>query len=121
MPENTCFKPEGVKASSCGEVHLSLDEFEAVRLAHYEGMYQEQAAAMMNISRPTFGRIIESAQQKIADFIVNGKALRISGGDIFIVKPGMNPCENCKRATVLCEGMNNAGRCPYCRKNIRKV
>jgi len=121
MPENTCFKPVGVKASSCGEVKMSLDEFEAVRLAHYEGMYQEQAATMMNISRPTFGRIIESAQQKIADFLVNGKALRITGGDIFIIKAGMNPCENCKRASVLCDRMNDGKGCPYCRKNIKKA
>jgi uncharacterized protein len=54
MPENTSFKPEGVKVSTSDEVLLTLDEFEAVRLAHYEGMYQEQAAAMMNVSRPTF-------------------------------------------------------------------
>ncbi len=120
MPENTCFKPEGVDVSSCGEVYLSLDEFEAVRLAHYEGMYQEQAATMMNISRPTFGRIIESAQQKIADFLVNSKALRITGGDIFIIKEGMNPCENCKRASEECEGVNGGRICPYCRKNIKK-
>jgi len=120
MPEITCFRPEGVKASSREEVQLTLDEFEAVRLAHYEGMYHEQAAAMMNISRPTFGRIIESAQQKIADFLVNSKALRITGGDIFIIKEGMSPCGNCKRASVHCEGMNGGGRCPYCRRNIKK-
>jgi uncharacterized protein len=120
MPENTCFKPDGVKISSCDEVQMTLDEFEAVRLAHYEGMYQEQAASMMNISRPTFGRIIESAQHKIADFLVNGKVIRITGGDIFIIKEGMNPCENCKRASAQCEDMNDGRRCPYCRKNIKK-
>lgn len=121
MPENTCFKPEGVKASSCDEVQLTLDEFEAVRLAHYEGMYQEQAAAMMNVSRPTFGRIIESAQQKIADFLVNGKALKITGGDIFFLNSNMNPCENCKRVTVLCDRMKDGKGCPYCRKNNKKT
>ena len=121
MPENTCFKPEGVKISSCDEVQLTLDEFEAVRLAHYEGMYQEQAAVMMNVSRPTFGRIIESAQQKIADFLVNGKALKITGGDIFVVNSNINPCESCKRASVNCDRMNDNKRCPYCRKNIKKA
>jgi uncharacterized protein len=121
MPENLCFKPEGVKVSASDEVLLTLDEFEAVRLAHYEGMYQEQAAVMMNVSRPTFGRIIESALVKIADFLVNGKALRITGGEIFVINSNLNPCKNCKRASVLCDSTKNGKRCPYCRKNIKKV
>jgi uncharacterized protein len=120
MPENTWFKPEGVKASSCGEVNLTLDEFEAVRLAYYEGMYQEQAAEMMNVSRPTFGRIIESALVKIADFLVNGKSLKITGGEIFVINSNLNPCENCKRASEFCYRLNDSKQCPYCRKNNKK-
>jgi uncharacterized protein len=121
MPENTSFKPEGVKVSSCDEVQLTLDEFEAFRLAHYEGMYQEQAASLMNVSRPTFGRIIESAQNKIADFLVNGKALKITGGEIFVINSNLNPCENCKRSSENCERGKDGRRCPYCRKNNRNV
>jgi uncharacterized protein len=120
MPENISFKPEGVKASKFDEVLLTLDEFEAVRLAHYEGMYQEQAASMMNVSRPTFGRIIESALVKIADFLVNGKALSITGGEIFLINSNLNPCENCKRASELCNRSNDEKRCPLCRKNKKK-
>ena len=78
-PEKDYFSPNGSNVSPDDEVELSLDEFEAFRLAHYEGLYQEQAAAMMKVSRPTFGRIIGSAHNKIADFLVNGKVLRISG------------------------------------------
>jgi len=59
------------------EVNLTLDELEAIRLADLNGMYQEQAAQSMNISRPTFGRIIESAHKKIAEALVKGKVLRI--------------------------------------------
>jgi predicted DNA-binding protein (UPF0251 family) len=62
------------------ELLMTLDEFEALRLADLEGLYQEQAAQQMNISRPTFSRIIDSAHRKIADAIVHGMALRIEGG-----------------------------------------
>jgi predicted DNA-binding protein (UPF0251 family) len=54
-----------------------LDEVEAIRLADLEDLYQEQAAKKMNISRQTFGNIIHSAHKKIADAIINGKALQI--------------------------------------------
>ena len=63
------------------EVVLNLDEFEAIRLADYEQLYQEEAATKMNISRQTFGRIIEAAHKKIADVLLNGKALKIEGGE----------------------------------------
>ena len=61
---------------------LTLDEFEALRLADLDRLYQEQAAAQMNVSRPTFSRIIEAARGKVADALVHGKALRIEGGPV---------------------------------------
>ena len=120
VPDTTCYRPEGAASHHREEVVLTLDEFEAFRLAHYEGMYQEQAASLMNVSRPTFGRIIESAQNKIADFLVNGKALKITGGEIFVINSNLNPCENCKRVSELCEKGKDGRRCPYCRKNNKK-
>lgn len=71
------FKPRGIPASDLEEISLPLDEFEAVRLADFEGLYHMEAAAHMNISRQTFGRIVASARRKIADALINGKALRI--------------------------------------------
>ena len=65
-------------------VTLTFDEIEALRLGDLEGLYQEQAAEKMNVSRQTFGRIIDSAHKKIADALVNGKALSIEGGNIKI-------------------------------------
>jgi predicted DNA-binding protein (UPF0251 family) len=62
------------------EVNLTLDELEAVRLADLEGLYQEDAARKMDISRQTFGNIINSAHKKIADVLLNAKALKIEGG-----------------------------------------
>jgi len=56
---------------------MSLDELETIRLADYEGLYHENAAKQMGISRPTFGRILDGARRKVADAIINGKALQI--------------------------------------------
>jgi predicted DNA-binding protein (UPF0251 family) len=64
------------------QVSLTVDELEAIRLADLEGLYQEKAAQRMNVSRQTFGRIIEAAHKKIADALVHGKALSITGGSI---------------------------------------
>ncbi len=81
MPDKNYFKPRGIPTVDLEEIVLNLDEFEAIRLADYEQLYQEEAAARMNISRQTFGRIIEAAHKKIADVLINGKALKIEGGE----------------------------------------
>ena len=83
-PASNYYKPRGIPLSVLELVTLTFDELEAVRLADLEGMYQEKAADKMNVSRQTFGRIIESAHKKIADALVNGKALSIEGGNIEI-------------------------------------
>jgi len=69
------------------QVELTVDEFEAIRLADMEGLYQEAAAQRMNVSRQTFGRILEAAHKKVADALVNGKALSIAGGSVEISAP----------------------------------
>ncbi|MDD5227046.1 MAG: DUF134 domain-containing protein [Candidatus Omnitrophica bacterium] len=74
------FKPRGIPLSDLQEIGLTLDEFEAIRLADLEGLYQEDAAKKMDVSRQTFGNILAAAHKKIADAIVNGKALKIAGG-----------------------------------------
>ncbi len=78
-PDANYFKPRGIPLSELQEIGLTLDEFEAVRLADLEGLYQEDAAKKMAVSRQTFGNIVGSARKKIADALVNGKALKISG------------------------------------------
>ncbi len=72
------YKPAGTPFCQLSEVTLELDEFEAIRLADLEGMYQDEAAEKMQISRQTFGRIINSAHQKIAEALVMGKAIKIN-------------------------------------------
>jgi len=81
-------KPAGIPARELQEVRLGFDEAEALRLADLEGLYQEAAARSMGVSRQTFGRIIEIARRKTADAILNGKALRIDGGEITIGEQG---------------------------------
>lgn len=71
------FKPRGTPIDELMEVTLDPDEIEALRLAHIRLMYQEEAAERMNISRQTFGRIIDSAHKKITDALINGKALKL--------------------------------------------
>ena len=88
-PAANYYKPRGIPLSALQHINLTFDELEAIRLADLEGMYQEKAAQEMNISRQTFGRIIESAHKKIADALVNGKALSIDGGDIEFDNSGM--------------------------------
>ena len=59
------------------EISITMDELEAVRLADYEGLYHEKAAARMKISRQTFGRILHEAHKKVAECLMKGKALKI--------------------------------------------
>jgi uncharacterized protein len=76
-PNSSYFKPKGIPLVQLEEVLLSLDELEAVRLADHAGLYHEEAAGRMSVSRATFGRILDSARSKIADALINGKALKI--------------------------------------------
>lgn len=115
LPDKNYFKPRGIPSSQLEEVVLSLDEYEAVRLADFAGLYQEQAALRMNISRQTFGRIIAEAHRKIADVIINGKALKIEGGDIAIKETTCFICGRCHRSFVVGNEEKDMKMCPYCR------
>ncbi len=98
-PIASLFHPAGMPAGEPGEIVLTLDEFEAVRLADLEGLYQEQAAERMSVSRPTFGRILVNAHRKVAEALVHGNTLRIEGGTIR-VEPRDAPrcgCPRCRR------------------------
>jgi predicted DNA-binding protein (UPF0251 family) len=79
-PGERCFRPLCKPLNRRTGVHLTLDEFEAVRLACLEDLEHVDAARRMKISRPTFSRILTSAHKKIADGLVNIKAILIEGG-----------------------------------------
>lgn len=76
--EHHCFKPCGVRNSKLEQVFLAEDELEAIRLNDYEGLYQQECADKMGISRTTFSRTIEGARKKIADALLNGKSIIIN-------------------------------------------
>jgi predicted DNA-binding protein (UPF0251 family) len=81
IPSVTHFKPAGIPLHSLEEVNLTVEEVEAIRLKDVEGLEQEECAQSMQISRPTFHRVLESARKKLADALLNGKAIRIEGGN----------------------------------------
>jgi predicted DNA-binding protein (UPF0251 family) len=81
VPSVTHFKPAGIPLHSLEEVNLTVEEVEAIRLKDVEGLEQEECAQSMQISRPTFHRVLESARKKLADALLNGKAIRIEGGN----------------------------------------
>jgi len=86
-PVISVFKPAGIPAKELDEVFITVDEFEAVRLADFEGMNQREASDVMHVSQPTFNRILTSARRKIAEAIVRGIVLRIEGGEYVL------PCD----------------------------
>lgn len=81
-PPVSVFKPAGVPARSLGRVTLRLDEYEALRLADYEGLKQEEVAERLGVSRPTVSRILVTARRTIVAAFVEGKALFIEGGPV---------------------------------------
>lgn len=89
---------------------VHYDEFEAVRLLDYEGLMQEQAAEMMQVSRPTLTRIYESARRKIARAFVEGKMITIEGGNVEFSGEWFR----CKRCYKLIDGMPNHRKCEKC-------
>ena len=80
LPESDCFGPLGPQAPQ-GEVIMTVDEYEAVRLIDLEGLNQESCAEKMRIVRTTVQSIYAAARRKVAEALVNGLRLRITGGD----------------------------------------
>ena len=102
MPGVTYFKPRAVSLSTLEEVILSVEELEALRLAHQEGLYQQEAAARMEVSRATFGRVLDAAHRKVTKALVEGCALRIQGGSFCMIGP--ERCLSCPAKAAQLEG-----------------
>ena len=84
-PEVVYFKPAGVRMTRLAENTLTVGEFEALRLNDLLEIEQGKAAEKMGISQPTFHRLVSGARKKVADAIVNGKAIRIEGGNFELI------------------------------------
>ncbi len=106
------FKPFGINKNKPQIVKLTFEEYESIRLIHYEKLTQEQAAKHMNISRPTFTRIHNKALANIAQAFIEGKVIKISGGRYYIE----GEWYKCKKCSKLIEGIENHVQCYNCKK-----
>ncbi len=113
-PRHRRFGPTGTATDATDELVLSMDEFEALRLADVEGLYQETAATRMDVSRPTFGRILAAARHTVARALVEGTSLRIEGGHISVDPADRFECRDCHHHWTRPSGTNRPGRCPAC-------
>jgi uncharacterized protein len=84
IPQVTSFFPSGVSVSNLQEVHINIEELEAIRLKDIEELKLEECAHEMDVSRTTFSRILDSARKNIADALLYGKAIHIEGGNFEI-------------------------------------
>jgi uncharacterized protein len=101
------FKPAGIPFRLLKEVKLSWDELEAIRLADLMGLYHDEAALSMKVSRPTFGRILRSGRGKIADSLINGKAINIPETIPENIIGNFHKCKKCGQQRKMAE-------CPRC-------
>ena len=99
MPGVTYFKPAGIPLRALEELRLTVEEVEAIRLKDLEGLEQKEGAEKMNVSRPTFQRILTSARKQVSDAILNGKAIRIGGGNFQVIP--VTPCCLKERNNIL--------------------
>lgn len=109
------FKPDTAQLSGTEMLFLTLDELEALRLADLEGYYQEEAAERMNVSRQTFGRIIESARRKTARALVESRILKIEGGNCRVEGMGCLRCSDCHQRVEIHPHSPIPGFCPSCK------
>lgn len=92
-PQIRCFKPYSKeKISQIKSIEITLDEFEAIRLRDYKSIKQNKAAKIMDISQPTFHRILNSGREKIAKALIEGQNIQIKGG---ILMPNKYKCKTC--------------------------
>ena len=127
MPDVNYFKPAGIGMKDLEETILTVDEYEAVRLKDFKNLEQTKSAKKMNISQPTFNRLITSARKKISDAIVNGKAIKIEGGDYKMVQPrgrgmgrGQGMDKGRGRMGGFAAGPEGFCICPKCRTKVQK-
>lgn len=134
------FVPSDKDSGEIPENILKLEELEAIRLKDLEGLEQSECAVKMEVSRPTFQRILLSAREKVADSLVNGKAIRIEGGNFTrnicpvrcldcgkewmesfenmeSIKSGNYACPSCGLTKIVC---TRNGKGHFCRGHCRR-
>lgn len=113
-PGVTHYKPRGIPIGALEEIVLSLDEFEALRVADHLGLPQKEAAQQMKVSQPTLHRVLRAARQKVANALVTGKALRIHGGPYELPTKRWFRCLTCQHQWTEPFGTGRPSYCPQC-------
>ena len=115
LPLTEGFKPIGVRVKNTETLILLHEEYEALKLADYNNLSQEEAAKRMNVSRPTFSRIYDKARKTIAKAFVEGKIIIIKGGDFFIDNNLHDPDDKLKNKKIRYEsGIGGSCICLKC-------
>ena len=110
-PHFNGFRPKGLPGKCATEVIISFEEYEAIKLCDYELLTQAEVANLMNVSRPTFTRVYESARRKIAQALVEGSAIVFESGNSEIMK--WHHCSGCGISFTLNTGTEPC--CPLCK------
>lgn len=110
-PSFSGFKPFGVQKSSKESVILHLEEYESVKLCDYDNLTHEQAARIMNVSRPTFTRVYQSARNKIAKAFVEASVILLEGGHS-VVSIRWYSCARCE--VNFSSDIEGGPMCPFC-------
>lgn len=118
IPPMEGYKPFGIPMRELESVYLLFEEFEAIRLADYENLTQEEAAEKMHISRPTFTRLYDKARKNIARAFVEGKAIIIRGGN-FTTEDYWYKCISCNETMIAIKPARNCRKCDS--KDIRQI
>jgi predicted DNA-binding protein (UPF0251 family) len=114
-PDVSYFKPRGIPLMELEEVVLKVDECEAIRLADLMNLSHEEAGKQMGVSRATFGRIVQRARKSVADAVINGKAIRIEGGQYrFVDDVRVFLCRGCNQTWQEPLGTGPPQECPSC-------
>lgn len=110
IPNNRYFSPF-ITNNIIEEVILTIDELEAIRLSDVDGLDQSKCAEKMEVSRTTLQRTLNSARNKIADALVNGKPIKIEGGDFMFRGNGQNQVGRGQGGIGRGLASNTTGRC----------
>lgn len=99
LPENDTFGPLGCDGEQEDIITMTVDEYETIRLIDHEQLSQEECSDQMNVARTTVQRIYADARKKLAESLVEGKPIRIEGGDYELCPEGDRPrgCGKCRR------------------------
>lgn len=104
------YKPFGIPLRQLESVTLLFEEFEAIRLVDYEDLSQEEAAVKMDISRPTFTRLINQARKKVAKAFVESRAILMEGGN-YVIEDFWYKCQKCNETMTT---LKQAKQCRNC-------